>query len=225
MHALTARYVRARLFAVAFVALAWACAGSSGPTSTLERYGAALERGDYEAAYALMSERFREEHSAEDFARMMEEGGREIGDIVHRLRSGHQTMEVSAEVRFDLGDSLRLVEEGGQWRIASNPIQFYDQTTPRDALRSFLRAYRLERWDVMLRLVPSAYRERMTVEMVEQQFRGSRAEEIAAMMDLLEANLDAPISEGGDEARMPFAERYETRFIREGRRWKIDEPY
>jgi hypothetical protein len=227
MHAFIVRSpaLRRGLSAAVAALLACACAGSSGPTSTLDKYGAALERGEYEAAYALMSERFREEHSAEDFARMMREGEGEVDETVRRLRSGHGSVEISAEVRFDLGDTLRLVKEDGQWRIAANPIQFYGQSTPREALRSFLRAYRLERWEVMLRLVPDPYRERMTAEMVEQQFRGSRAEEIAAMMDLLEANLDAPISERGDEARMPFAEQYETRFTREGGSWKIEEPY
>ena len=42
--------------------------------------------------------------------------------------------------------------------IATNPLGFYDQSTPKAALRSFIRAYRLERWDIMLRFVPSSYR-------------------------------------------------------------------
>ncbi len=210
----------------AAVALCCACGGKSGPTATLDQYGDALERGDTEAAYALMSESFREEHSAEEFQRMLEDGGSEVQSMAERLRGDHREVRISAEVHYDLGDSLRLVRDGdGPWRIATNPIQYYDQSTPRAALRSFLRAYRLQRWDVMLRLVPDAYRERMTPAMVERQFRGSRAAEIAAMMDLLEANLDAPITDRGDEARMPFGDQYETRFVREQGRWKIEEPY
>ena len=62
---------------------------------------------------------------------------------------------------------MRLIQEGGQWRIATNPLGFYDQSTPKAALRSFIRAYRLERWDVMLRFVPNSYREKMTKEKMQ----------------------------------------------------------
>ena len=66
---------------------------------------------------------------------------------------------MSAEFEYGLGDQMRLVQENGRWRVATNPLAFYDQTTPKAALRSFIRAYRLERWDIMLRFVPTQYRD------------------------------------------------------------------
>ena len=42
--------------------------------------------------------------------------------------------------------------------IASNVVDFYDQSTPRAALRSFVRAMERERYDVVLRMVPNADR-------------------------------------------------------------------
>ena len=199
--------------------------GQSAPARALDRYGAALESHDYGEAYELMSESFRAKHSQEDFIRMMKDSAREVEETAARLRGAHGKVEITAELRYGLGDSMRLVREEGEWRIASNPIQFYSQKTPREALRSFVRAYRLERWDVMLRLVPNKYRERMTVEMVENQFQGPRADEVATMLNLIEANLDAPITDKGNEARMSFGDRYEVELVREDGQWKLRDLY
>src|SRR5690606_30632553 len=131
--------------------------------------------------------------------------------------------EATAEFRYGLGDTMRLVQEDGEWRIASNPIDFYSQATPRDALRSFVRAYELERWDVMLRFVPSKYRERMTVDKMREQFKGSQRAEIESMMNMIRANLDEPITDKGNEARMPYGDRFEVKFVLEEGKWKIQD--
>lgn len=193
------------------------------PVSTLERYGRALESGDFGAAYGLMSESFRARHSREEFVRMMRENQREAQETAGRLRGGYDQLEISAEFTYGLGDSMRLVQEGGQWRIASNPSEFYSQATPREALRSFVRAYELKRWETMLRFVPNKYAERMNVGKMRKQFEGPQREEIATMMNMIKANLDEPIDERGNEARMRYGDRYEVRFVREDDRWKIQD--
>lgn len=197
-------------------------AGSSGPAETLDAYRAALDRNDFSAAYDLMSDRFRSAHSREEFIRMMNESPEEVADTVAQLGRARQQVEIAAELRYGQGEQLRLIHQDDQWRIASNPIQFYSQATPRDALRSFLRAYRLERWEIMLRFVPSRYRERMSVDELRQQFQGEQRTEIESKMKTLEAHLDEPIVEKGNEARMVYGERgAEASFIQEDGAWKV----
>lgn len=217
---------RAAWATAAGLAIALAAAGcrptGGAPAATLEAYGDALEGGDYERAYEMMSEEFRARHSQDDFVRMMKESPREVEETAARLGGSPREVEITADLRYGLGDRLRLVLEDGQWRIASNPIAYYAQSTPREALRSFVRAYELERWDVLLRFVPNEYRERMTVETVREQFQGPRKDAIATMMNILQANLDEPITEvRGNEARMPYGEKYEVQFVREDGLWKI----
>jgi hypothetical protein len=118
---------------------------------------------------------------------------------------------------------MRLVREDGEWRIASNPMAFYSQATPREALRSFVRAYNLERWDVMLRFVPRKYAERMDERKMRDQFQGPHRDRIATMMNMIQANLDEPITERGNEARMPYGESFEVKFVREDSKWKIQD--
>src|SRR3954464_5562733 len=198
-----------------------ACARGTGPDQTLDRYGLALKNHDFAAAYDLMSSGFRVKTSREDYVRMMRDNDREANETADRLRGKKGSMEVSAEFEYGLGDTMRLVQEGGQWRIATNPLGFYDQSTPKAALRSFIRAYRLERWDVMLRFVPNLYREKMDAGQMKTQFTGASKEQVETLMNTLEANVDEPITERGNDARMSYGDRFEVKFVKEDGVWKL----
>ena len=203
------------------VFLAASCGGrGAGPNRTLNEYSRALERRDYNRAYELMSDEYRSRNSKEDFVRMLKDNPREVKETAGRLRSARGDLEITAELRYGLGDRLQLVREDGDWRISANPVDFYGQTTPREALRSFLRAYSLKRWDVLLRFVPQSYRERMTVETIKTQFDGESKEEIARTMAMIAANVDEPINENGNNAKLRYGDT-EVVFIREDRSWKI----
>jgi hypothetical protein len=215
------RWILPVLLAVAVLG-ASACAGSRGGAHrALDRYGQALRDQDFDTAYELMSSSFRAKVSKEEFVRMMRDNRPEVRETARRLDKKPSRTEISAEFEYGLGDTMRLVQEGGRWKIASSPLAFYDQSTPKAALRSFLRAYRLERWDVMLRFVPDKYRERMDVEKMRTQFQGPNREEMEVLMNMIEANLDEPIDIRGNEARMAYGERSEVKFWREEGVWKI----
>jgi hypothetical protein len=201
-----------------------ACGGAgAGPNGTLDRYSRSLKDRDFGGAYELMSSSYRAKVSKEEFVRLMRDNPREVSETADRLSGRRGAVEVSAEFEYGLGDAMHLVQEGGSWRVASNPLGFYDQTTPRSALRSFLRAYRLERWDVMLRFVPDKYREKMDAEKVKGQFQGAAKEQMEELMNTLEANVDEPIIERGTNARMAYGERYEVKFTKENGAWKLQD--
>jgi len=198
-----------------------ACSQGPGPNGTLDKYGRALKNHDYGEAYDLMSASYRGKVSKDDYVRMMRDNPREVDETADRLRGKHGSMEVSAEFVYGLGDQMRLVQEDGRWRISSNPLDFYDQTTPKAALRSFIRAYRLERWDIMLRFVPNNYREKMDVAKMKAQFTGASHDKMETLMSTLEANVDQPITEKGNDARMSYGDSFEVKFIREDNVWKL----
>ena len=198
-----------------------ACAHGKGPSQTLDRYGLALKNHDFGQAYELMSSSFRSKVSRDDYVRMMRDNPREVDETADRLRGKHGSLEVSAEFEYGLGDQMRLVQEDGEWKIATNPLGFYDQTTPKAALRSFLRAFRLERYDIMLRFVPNQYREKMDVAKMKAQFTGASKDKMETLMNTLEANVDEPIVERGNDARMSYGEKYEVKFQKEDGVWKL----
>jgi hypothetical protein len=197
------------------------CAGNKGPSQTLDRYGRALKNRDFGSAYDLMSSGFRGKVSREDYVRMMRDNAREVDETAERLRGKKGNLEVSAEFEYGLGDKMLLVQEGGRWKIAANPLAFYDQSTPRNALRSFLRAYQLERWDMMLRFVPNAYREKMDAAKMKAQFTGPSREQMQNLVNTLEANVDEPIVERNNNARMSYGDRFTVQFVKEDGAWKL----
>ncbi len=203
------------------LALAFGCGPHTGPDKALDAYAHALHAQDFDTAYALMSSSFRAKVSRDEFVRMLRDNPREVQDTAQRLDGRHEHLEVSAELAYGLGDSMRLVQESGHWRIASDPLAFYDQSTPHAALRSFLRAYRLQRWDVMLRFLPEKYKEHMSVDKMKDQFEGQSREQTEVLMNMLEANVDSPVIEKGNEARMSYGERNEVKFVREDGNWKL----
>src|SRR5688572_11791736 len=207
--------------AIALALVAPACGGGKGPSQTLDAYGKALKNRDFSGAYDLMSASFRGKVSREDYIRMMRDNPREVDETAERLRGKKGSIEVSAEFEYGLGDAMRLVQEDGRWRIATNPMGFYDQTSPKAALRSFLRAYRLERWDVMLRFVPATYREKMDAEKMKAQFTGPSREQMENLINALEANVDEPIVERGNDARMNYGDRFTVQFVKEDSAWKL----
>jgi hypothetical protein len=54
------------------------------------------------------------------------------------------------------GDEILLVHEAGRWRVDASAIDLYGQSTPRQALAGFIRAYERKRYDILLRYVPDA---------------------------------------------------------------------
>jgi hypothetical protein len=211
-----------RVVAMSLVLAAWvACTPGKGPNQALDSYGRALKNHDFGAAYDLMSSSFRGKVSREDYVRMMRDNGREVNETADRLRGKRGNLEVSAEFEYGLGDTMRLVQEGGQWKISTNPLAFYDQSTPKAALRSFIRAYRLERWDVMLRFVPSSYREKMDAKKMQAQFTGPSREQMENLINTLEANVNEPIIERGNDARMSYGNGYTVQFLKEDGAWKL----
>jgi hypothetical protein len=204
-----------------------ACGASPArqPLSAVDAYAAALRAGDFGRAYELMSSRYRREHSRDDFVRMMKDSPQEVKQTAARLTSSNRRVEVAARFVYDdLRDELPLVLEDGGWKIASDPLEFYPQDTPSHALRSFVRAIELRRYDVVLRFVPNRWRQEMNEAKVREQFEGEKREEVVQMMRLLGANLENPIEQEGDKARMPYGERFEVKFIREDGVWKVADP-
>lgn len=215
---------RRRILLLALLAAACRSPQASRPLSAIDAYIAALEAGEYSRAYDLMSEKYKKEHTREEFVRMLRESPGDVRETASRLRSGRRDVVVRAHYVYDdLRDELHLVEEGGSWRIDSNPLEFYPQDTPRNALRSFVRAVELKRYDIILRFVPNTYRQEMSEDKLREEFEGAKREEVANLVRTLRGAIDNPIEQQGDEARMPYGDRSEVRFRREEGVWKIED--
>jgi len=187
-------------------------------------FGAALRESRYEDAYAMMSRGYRRRVPLEAFRRHLRDNPDEASDAAEALAHPDGPAEQTAVITYADGEQVRMLREGDDWRIASNVVDFYDQSTPRAALRTFVRAMERRRYDVVLRMVPDADREGMSEERMREAWSGEAREEIDRLLSNLRANLDAPIEEVGDRATMPYGERFSAQFVREDGVWKIEDP-
>lgn len=203
-----------------------ACARTAaGPTDTLAAFGAALERKDWAAAYALTSSDFRARMPLPAFRAALEDGGAETQALARRLRAEGEGRAPRVTVELPPGEGASLVGEGGRWLLDEPAlVEPWSQRTPRAALRAFVRALEQRRYDVVLRLAPARRRAGLTAEAMRAFWEGEHATENAARLGRLRAALGAPIVEVGDEARMPYGADEEARLVREDGAWKIEDP-
>jgi hypothetical protein len=197
---------------------------ASAPEGTVAAYADAVQAGKYARAYGLMSLAFRKRYAEQDFVRMLQEHSRELPAAMQQLRAKATQVEVEAKLELSETEHLRLVLENGIWKIASDPVDFYGQRTPAEALRSFVHALDRRRYDIVLRFVPAKWSDAMTVEKLRKEWEGDRKDEVGNLIKNLKANLNAPIHQTGDTATMPYGEKYEVRFVREDGVWKIEDP-
>lgn len=199
-------------------------ARSTRPQEVLAAYSEAVKAGRFERAYALMSEEYRKEHSKAEFLELMTSKGRQVRDAAARLGARPTRVRVEASLTYGSSEEMKLVREEGGWRIASDPVDFYSQRTPKEALRSFIRAIENRRYDVVMRFVPARWADSMTVDKLREQWEGPKKKEVGKLLQTLKANLNAPINRSGNRATMPYGDKYEVRFLREDGRWKIEDP-
>src|SRR5262249_41914097 len=154
LHAGGGQVRRGVLAAAACATALIACAHrAEAPGDTLAAFGAAVERKDYQAAYALTSSEVRKRVPFDAFRADVEAGGADAQAVGRRLRESAGRAPLRVEVDVDLGEKLPLVYDEGRWRIDGQPFELWSQRTPRAALRSFIRALDRRRYDVALRLV------------------------------------------------------------------------
>ncbi len=199
--------------------------GSSSPGATVASFSHALSQGRYDDAYGLMSKAYRRRVSLEEFVRHLEENPEEVREATAALDDPDGPPEQTAVMRVGDGDRVELERDrGGDWRISSNIVDFYDQSSPRATLRSFVRAMERQRYDVVMRMVPDADREGMSEEQMREAWSGEGQEEIDRLLENLKASLDAPIEQVGDRATMPYGDRFTAQLVREDGVWKIEDP-
>jgi hypothetical protein len=218
--------MRALAFMIAALALAGCSGGAAGatPESTVAAFSSALREGRIDDAYGLMSDSYRRRVSREDFARYFRDYPTEVQQTARSLSQRRGRAEQEAVLEYGEGEVMRLVREDGDWRVATDVVDFYDQSSPRSSLRSFVRAMERRRYDVVLRLIPEADREGMNEERMREAWEGEGREEVERLLANLRASLDNPIEEVGDRATMPYGDRFRVQFVREEGVWRIEDP-
>ena len=206
--------------------LSSACAANrpASPQDALAAYSAALRDGRSRDAYALLSAEAKKDIPYDSFERIVRENPDEVAEIGRSLGHPAAPPRVTARVKAPNGETLLLVLENGAWRVDGSAIDLYGQTTPESALRAFVLAFKNRRYDVLLRFVPEAEREGLSVEELKRAWEGEERTELQALVSAVEANLvTARLEVTGDRATMAFGAGGTVELVREGGLWKVED--
>ena len=205
--------------------LAAACAQrAAAPGGAIESYAAAIERKDYGAAYGMMSASYRQQVSLGEYRKAMERDAAELTADARALRESVDRWAGRATVSLPGDERVALTREGGGWRLDAPPLDPYGQTSPRAALRAFVRAVENRRYDVLLRLAPARFRASISADKLRAFWEGPAGPQNRAFLRELRLNLYARIAEEGEEAFMTYGSGRQVRFVREEGLWRIESP-
>jgi hypothetical protein len=212
-----------RLLLLAALLAATGCprgGAAPGPESALRAYREAVARGTLDQAYALLSSEYKRTHDRAAWERSL--GAADKKTFAERL--GPTKVRLEATVTLADGETLELVEEGGAWRFARDPLDFYPQRSPEEALRSFVRAVDNRRYDVLVRFSTTRYRATVTPAMVKERWEGPARDELVAQIEALRAHLGEPLqlNAARNNASLVVGERKEARLVLEDGLWRVE---
>jgi hypothetical protein len=108
------------------------------------------------------------------------------------------------------------------WRFATDPTEYFGQSTPREALRSLVRASREARWDVMLDLAPRRYRMGLSAQDLAAAWtEGPQAQALTEARDRLAERLAGTIRADAHQAILDLGDGEFARLEREKDRWVV----
>ncbi|HKQ67700.1 MAG TPA: hypothetical protein VJT73_00100 [Polyangiaceae bacterium] len=195
-----------------------------GPSDTLRSYAKALDEGRPDDAYKLLSSEAKRSISLDAFRRMVGENAPEMKDIARALARPSSDPVVTATVTSPKGETITLVYEEGRWKLDGSAINLYGQTSPKQSVEAFLRAFERKRYDVMLRFVPDGHLEGLDAEKLRAAWEGSQKEEMLRITTALKAALaTARFEETGDRATMAYGAGGTVQLVREHGAWKIED--
>lgn len=213
---------------LSMMALALGCGGSAGadPDKVLREYSLAVETGQAEEAYALLSSESKKSISFEQFQRILKENPEEARELAQSLRRPQNgPPRVTATVTGPDGESsILLVYEHGAWRVDASAIDLYSQRTPEAAVKAFLRAYENRRFDVLLKFVPDDQSEGLTAAELKKAWEGEERADMDRLTGALKASLPtAKVELFGDRATLAFGAGGSVELVRERGLWKIED--
>ncbi len=208
-------------------ALALGCASAqaaSSPRDALTAYAAALSEGRHADAYAWLSEDARRALPYAEFERMAKENPEELRQLAQGLLKPAGPPQITAQVTAPSGESLLLVYEEGAWRVDGSAIDLYSQASPKLAVASFVRAFENQRWDILMRFVPTAEAEGLDAKKLETNWTGEQKEELTRLTQAIKGALPtAQVEVVGEHATLAYGSSGTIELVLEDGRWKIQE--
>jgi hypothetical protein len=209
------------------------CGGaSSGLDGDLKEIENLLKNKDCKGLYGHLSTSSREQVKQEQFVEMCKHESHDFKNLLQDLKDSRQgkkdkkkkklLVRYHASVTLKSGEVVELVFEGGQWKIDSMLTEFYPQTTPKEAIESFVKAFEAGRWDVLARLMPSQYVSQDDAKIIEEHWSSGEArQQMQQVLTVLRDHLNDEIKVEGNRAVLEFAPQHKVELMKERGLWTV----
>ena len=128
------------------------------PTATVQRFIAAVQADELDAAYQVLHPELRRSISRERFAELARDNKRELLDLAQLLERIDEEVRVEATVKTMHGEAVTVVLEDGEYRIAGGVLDAYALASPLDAVSELRRALQRESLPLLLHVLSSERR-------------------------------------------------------------------
>jgi len=180
------------------------------PVVVVDAYANAIERGDADALWVLMSEQSRRTVSREELRRVLAEQKDELKQHAADLASGDRVVNAQAEVRFADGEVVSLDLDDGEFRVAAADGLPAAAKTPLQALHQLRRVLARRSYAGLLRVM-------------SPRTRASLEHDLRSLVEGLTEPEALDVDVRGDVATVLVPGGHEVRMRREDGIWYIDD--
>jgi hypothetical protein len=215
-----------RTLAVAILVLS-ACQGQvEAPRVALQGYAQSLADGRAEDAYRYLSDDARRSLTQKAFVDLVNHSKNEARELSHTLMGASEDPVVTAVVPLANGEKLTMVLENGAWRVDASVVDFYGQSTPKQAISGFIRAFAHRRYDILIKYAPHAHLQNLTEQALKDAWEVDRVEGKnldRVLNEIRQSMSSATFEETGDRAVMTYGQAGMVMLLREDGVWKIED--
>ncbi len=203
-----ARFIGLLLLAGCLIGCA-AVAGQAHPDGALVEYIEALEAGDVDRAYSLLSAGRRAQTSREEFRAAAEAYPEEVEEQARQLRRQlTDPVPVRATLRGSGGETAAFALEGGRWRIVEGAAGSVALDSPLQAVRALRRALDRGSYPAVLRVL-------------SRESRAVLEDEVARIAEGLADEEALEVEIRGNRARVVYGESHFVDLVREDNEWVV----
>jgi hypothetical protein len=179
------------------------------PDAALRQYVEAIEQGDIDAAYDLLSASQQHRTSREEFRQLAQDYPVELEAQARELRRQMvEPVPVVADIQLQSGEVATFALEGGRWRVIEGAAGSVSLSSPLQAVRAIRRA-----------LLRRSYRGAIRV--LARESRAQIEDEISRITEGLEDEESLSIEVNGTRARIIYDDNHFVDLVREDGEWVI----
>lgn len=189
-----------------------ACGGNAlpDPRVAAKEYADAVERGDSDAVYGMLTSDAKREYGREQVKTMIGGSQKEILRAARAASAPDSRVEALATVRFADGEQAELAVEEGKFRVGSAGALPLGARTPSQALAELRQALARRSYPGILRVLST-------------ESKSALENDMRSLVDGLEQPETLDVKINGDNAEVQVPGGHKVKLKREGGVWRVED--